>query len=408
MNKGVVLRKSEQAKLALDSLLQALEMFQELNDNHNITSCYLNIGIYFLDNHQADEALKYFYLSLNLSREINDARYECYSLDNIGEAYFNKNELDKASKYLRLALEKAQATDQKESIKTSYKLLYQIAEAQEDYKEAHFIFKQHIKVKEDLINMESHRQISELKLSHDLENKAREAEINYLRNVELKNALDNLSIEQERSQSLLLNILPQEVAEELKEYGKADAKHYDEVSVMFIDIKDFTQTSELLSPVELVMELDILFRGFDDIIEANKLEKIKTIGDAYMCAGGIPMIDENHPVRIIKAALQILEYTKDLKKLRDALHRPSFSVRIGVHTGPVVAGIVGHKKFAYDIWGDTVNTASRIESAGEAGKVNISQATYDLIQHDFHCQHRGKLPMKHKADSEMYFVLSPK
>jgi adenylate cyclase len=408
MNKGVVLRNSENAKDALGALLQALEMFKTLNDQQNITRCYLNIGIYFLDNHQPDEALKYFNLSLNLSREINDSRYECYSLDNMGEAYFNKGDLDQASAHLKLALDKAQATGQKESIKTSYKLLYQIAEEKEEYKEAHFIFKQHIQVKEELLNMEGHRQINELKLSHDLENKAREAEINHLRNVELKNALDSLSLEQKRSQTLLLNILPEEVAEELKENGRAEAKHYDQVSVMFIDIKDFTQTSELLSPVELVKELDNLFRGFDDIIDHHKLEKIKTIGDAYMCAGGIPIVEDDHPKRIVKASLEMLQYAQKLKDERDKSGRPAFAIRIGIHTGPVVAGIVGSRKFAYDIWGDTVNTASRIESAGEAGKVNISQATYELIKDDFICQYRGKLPMKHKADSEMYFVLSDK
>ena len=215
---------------------------------------------------------------------------------------------------------------------------------------------------------------------------------------------NNVQNEKERSDNLLLNILPEEVAEELKAKGSSDAKMINHATVLFTDFKEFTALSEKMSPTELVAEINECFSIFDTITEKYNIEKIKTIGDSYMAAGGLPTPNETHPEDIVRAALEIQEYMQKHKQERKANGRLYFEVRIGIHTGPVVAGIVGVKKFQYDIWGDTVNTASRMESSGEAGKVNISGATYELVKDKFTCTHRGKIEAKGKGEVDMYFV----
>ncbi len=215
-----------------------------------------------------------------------------------------------------------------------------------------------------------------------------------------------LQIEKDRSENLLLNILPEEIAEELKENGYAEAKNFDFTSILFTDFKGFTKTSETLSPKELVTELNSCFKAFDGIIEKFKIEKIKTIGDAYMAVGGLPKPYDFSVKNTVLAALEMQEFIIKRKKRNDLLKLPSFEMRVGIHTGPVVAGIVGIKKFQYDIWGDTVNTASRMESNGEVGKVNISETTYNLLKNDpdFLFEHRGKIAVKGKGEVTMYFV----
>lgn len=221
---------------------------------------------------------------------------------------------------------------------------------------------------------------------------------------EIERQKDEIEYERERSDKLLLNILPEETAEELKEKGSATPKHYDLVSVLFTDFKGFTNIAEKLTPQELVAELNNCFLEFDKIIDKYNLEKIKTIGDAYMCAGGIPIENTTNPVDIAKAGLEIKDYMENLKKEREAAGEDFWELRIGIHTGPVVAGVVGKNKFAYDIWGDAVNTASRMESSGVPGKVNISGTTYEIIKDQFECTYRGKVQAKNKGEIDMYIV----
>ncbi|MEZ4805020.1 MAG: adenylate/guanylate cyclase domain-containing protein [Bacteroidia bacterium] len=210
--------------------------------------------------------------------------------------------------------------------------------------------------------------------------------------------------EKERSDKLLLNILPPEVAKELKEKGTAEAKQYDQVTVMFTDFIGFTKIAETLTPTELVQEIHECFKSFDEIIKKYNIEKIKTIGDSYMCVGGLPVANTSNPIDVVSAAIEIQEFMKAHLAARTLDGRLGFETRIGIHTGPVVAGIVGITKFAYDIWGDTVNTASRLENSGQAGKVNISGATYELIKHKFKCEYRGKIEVKNKDAIDMYFI----
>ncbi|MBL7950797.1 MAG: hypothetical protein JNM62_03695 [Flavobacteriales bacterium] len=223
---------------------------------------------------------------------------------------------------------------------------------------------------------------------------------------EVQERTAELRKEKERSDELLLNILPAEVAEELKSQGSAAARHFDEASVLFTDFKGFTSMAAQVDAGELLKELNTCFHAFDDIIDAHGVEKIKTIGDAYMCAGGLPDPRSAGPLAVVLAALEMQEFMLKRRVERMAEGKPAFEMRLGIHTGPVVAGIVGVKKFQYDIWGDTVNTASRMESTGEVGRVNISGATYAAVKDSpgLSFKPRGHVEVKGKGAMEMYFV----
>lgn len=226
--------------------------------------------------------------------------------------------------------------------------------------------------------------------------------------IALLEANEALANEKSQSDKLLRNILPDEVADELKSTGKANAKHYKKVSVLFTDFKGFTVRSATMTPEEVIEELNKCFSAFDAIIEKYNLEKIKTIGDAYMCAGGLPNANESNPVDAIRAGLAMQEYMTAYKKKCIAKGEPFYECRLGINTGEVVAGVVGTKKFAYDIWGDTVNTASRAESSGAVGLVNITETTYELVKDIFTCEYRGDIEVKGKGLMKMYFVLGEK
>ncbi|MCB0570394.1 MAG: hypothetical protein KDC66_11545 [Phaeodactylibacter sp.] len=213
-----------------------------------------------------------------------------------------------------------------------------------------------------------------------------------------------LELEKHKSEELLLNILPAETAEELKKFGAAKAKRHELVTVMFSDFKGFSRISEQMDPEDLVAEIDYCFRAFDEIMEKYGLEKIKTVGDAYLCVGGIRDDDGDEATRVTLAAMEIQAFMEGLGIQRQLETKPFFEARIGIHTGPLVAGIVGIKKFAYDIWGDTVNLASRMETNGEAGRVNISETTYQLVRPLFSCAFHGKFTETDGEDINMYFV----
>jgi len=226
-----------------------------------------------------------------------------------------------------------------------------------------------------------------------------------LKNLEIRNK--ELETEKAKSEALLLNILPEEVANELKDTNRTTARSFDYVSVMFLDIKDFTILSEQQRPEDVIKGLDEYFEAFDRLVVQHNLEKIKTIGDAYMCAAGLPSGNENHAPDIVHTAFLMLEAAHRISFRRKQENKIGYELRVGINSGPVVAGVVGIKKFAYDIWGDTVNTAARMQQMGEAGKINISGTTYELVKDKFTCTYRGKLRAKHKGDIDMYFVDGP-
>jgi PAS domain S-box-containing protein len=211
---------------------------------------------------------------------------------------------------------------------------------------------------------------------------------------EQKNMADNL----------LLNIFPYEIAEQLKIKGYATPKHYRMVSIMFTDFVDFSKLSEQLSMRDLIKDLSMYFEKFDQITKSHYIEKIKTIGDSYMCAGGLPIRNKSNPIDTVLAALEIQKFVNDTNLIKESNNQPKWNIRLGIHTGEVIAGVIGKSKMAYDIWGDAVNTASRMESSGEANKINISGSTHRHVCKYFNCTYRGKVEVRNMGEIDMYFV----
>lgn len=241
--------------------------------------------------------------------------------------------------------------------------------------------------------------------------------IGYLLSLQLSSAIRNansfeelnllyseIEKEKQKSEKLLLNILPAQIAEELKHTGRVKPVYYSSASVLFTDFENFSTIAELMEPEDLVKELDYCFSYFDRVIEKYNLEKLKTIGDSYMCCGGIPQTNHTHPLDVIMAALQIQKFMAFRKIKKSKQNLPYWDIRIGIHSGSLLSGVIGKKKFVYDVWGDTVNLASRMESSGVAGQINISQATFDLVKDSFEVEHRGKILAKNMGEVDMYLI----
>ncbi|MBK8847326.1 MAG: hypothetical protein IPO27_12595 [Bacteroidetes bacterium] len=266
-----------------------------------------------------------------------------------------------------------------------------------------FLLTQRFEVeKEDVLQKESETQLRLMEKT--LENERIVRNQNKMLEQKVEERTRDLQMEKQKSDDLLLNILPAETANELKLHGKALAKSFDMVTVMFTDFKDFTTVSEKVSAEVLVEEINTCFSTFDLILQKHNVEKIKTIGDAYLCVTGLPVSSSTHAEDMLNAALEIRDFMEKRKQEQTARGGFSFQIRLGMHTGPIVAGIVGLKKYAYDIWGDTVNFAARMEQNSEAGKINISGTTYELIKDKYNCSYRGKIPAKNKGELDMYFA----
>jgi class 3 adenylate cyclase len=222
--------------------------------------------------------------------------------------------------------------------------------------------------------------------------------------IELSHARQALEAEKVRSDALLLNILPATVADELKSRNEVEPRHYDSVTIMFTDFKGFTRIAEAAEPRTLINDLNQYFSAFDEITERHNLEKLKTIGDAYMCAGGLPEENRSHPIDACRAAMEIQDFMARTNRQREKMRLPPWELRIGLHTGPIMAGVVGKKKFTYDIWGDAVNVAARMESIGEAGRIALSESTYHRVKHLFDCEHLGPVEAKNRGLLETYLI----
>ena len=232
-----------------------------------------------------------------------------------------------------------------------------------------------------------------------------DADGNLNRIVAVETDISKLYIEKKKTEELLANLFPYEISEQLKRRGKAKSKKYKMVTVLFADFENFTTLTKTMTVDELITELNRYVRKFDEIIETHYLEKIKTMGDAYMCAGGLPLKNYSNPFDVVLASLEIQKFVNDMGRVKTSWGERPWKLRLGIHTGRVMAGVIGTKKFAYDIWGNTVNIASRMEETGEVGKVNVSGTTWEYIKDYFDCTYRGKIHIKNNVeDIDMYFV----
>jgi len=405
---------------------------------------------------QFDTALVYNERILDLLGQLGDPFRLAAASINTGEILTRLKHYDEAKVYLNKGIEYARSVGAKQWLSNAHAGLYDIAYAQGDAVTALEQFKLHIAYQDSITNEANTRKAVQVQMQYDFDKKEAESKAEQEKKDQRQRMVRNsiagglafallflgvvwrqrnkIAKARKRSDELLLNILPEEVAEELKAKGSAEAVHIDQVTVLFTDFKGFTAMSEMVTPQQLVQDLNECFSAFDHITAKYGIEKIKTIGDAYMAAGGLPTPNTTHATDVIMAALEMRDFIAEGKARKIAAGLPYFEVRIGIHTGPVVAGIVGVKKFQYDIWGDTVNTASRMESSGEVGKVNISEATYALVKNAFIGEDgvasthrvvrnnasdgadqpvtrpaftftsRGKVQAKGKGEMEMYFA----
>ncbi|CAK9252041.1 unnamed protein product [Sphagnum jensenii] len=443
-NIGVVMLRFGMVAGALDMHFQALKINQELGETERVGVSLQNIGMAYYSQGDYDYALEKYKESLDIAQKINDKVRAIQLMINIGSVLIRKNDFAGARKYYKRCYEESRTIGYQHGLIASLHNLADIELNKGNYQESikhymesihiargtghilHIIsamtgmgrsygllgryrkaleyYKQYISLRDDMINKETSRTITEIKTRYEVEKKEKEAEISRLRNTELKSALDALTAAKEQSDELLLNILPRDVAEELKDKGSVTARYYEHAAVLFIDVKDFTSLSEHLSPHELVSVIDVYFSLFDSIIGEYAIEKIKTIGDAYLCVAGLPVPDEQSAVTAVRAAIQIRDTVSRLNKMRRDNDLLCFEFRFGLHVGPVIAGVVGQRKFEYDIWGDTVNTAARMEQLSDAGHINITGETHQLLRDAFECSYRGKIEAKNKGLLDMYFV----
>lgn len=415
---------------ALIYTLEAESMFGRINYPLGEAYSLGNMGMIYAkmgDDRQAEAKMNEAIVLLEQMREHYPI---AVYLNYIADIYLEKGENATALVYAKRSLALSQKNGLKQQVSEAYLKLSQIYEKIGNLAESFRYYRNHITYKDSVNNIVSVQQMADLRTNFEVSRKQIEVD---LLNQQKKNQQiiviatavatvliailafglfrryrfireTNLIIEKEknRSESLLLNILPKETAQELKLHGKVQAKRFDSVTVLFADFKGFTQYAEKLSPEQLVEKVDFYFSRFDEIMQKYGLEKIKTVGDAYMCAAGLPFPTADHARQMVMAAMEMAEIVRNAQStLTDD---PAFEVRIGINTGPVVAGVVGTKKFAYDIWGDTVNIASRMESNSSPGKINISETTYALVKDYFDCEFRGELDVKNKGLMKMYFV----
>ncbi len=400
-NMGVVLNQQQKFEEAHAANKKAYELSVELDEKFKQVEILNNIGANEEARGMYPAAQATFEKCLILCKEQCLSVYELRCMLNLGSVQLKVSNYDKSEKFLKEALQLAEVKNDKHAIRVACEHLSELYENQGKLREAFDYFKRYVEIKNEVLNLQNLQQLGQLQMRYNMDKKAREAEINRLRHVELKLAFENLQKEKKKSEELLLNILPEEVAEELKENGHAKARLFENVTVLFTDFVNFTRISERLSPEELVGELHACFSAFDEIINRYGIEKIKTVGDAYLAVSGLPLSNPDHANDMMNAAFEIRDFIQQRRIIKGD---KTFDLRIGINSGSVVAGIVGTRKFAYDVWGDTVNVAARMEQNGQAGKVNISEATYQLVNPFFNCYYRGEIAAKNKGEMKMYFV----
>lgn len=419
---------------AIPHFSESIKLFEQIGFDIGVAYNLGNMGMVYAK--QGDDKLAL--ANINKAMAILEEQQDYYGISEylayMSDIYLSRNEIPTALSYAERSLELALSKGLKDQLSETNLKLATLHEQLGNTDISYHYYKDHIAYRDSINNLVSIQKMADLETSYQVSRKQSEVDLLnqqkkiqkiiafstgagmfligimaiglYRRNKIIQKAKQLIEVEKDRSEALLLNILPFEIAEELKANGSAEAREFEKVCILFTDFKGFTQTAEKLSAQELVHEINQCFIAFDHICEEFDLEKIKTIGDSFMAAGGIPMPSEEAVKNMVLAGLKMQRFISERKKQLHAEEKPSFEMRLGIHTGPVVAGIVGVKKFQYDLWGDTVNTASRMESNGEVGKVNISQQTYEFLRSDpeFVFEKRGEIMVKGKGALEMYFV----
>ncbi len=390
-----------------------------------------NIGMVYANTGQSDLAETNILEAMRILEELEDYYPICTYLISISDIYLEKGDERTALNYRTKSLQIAKKYGLKDQISNANLKLSELSERTGNMAESFKYYKNHIAYRDSVNNIQSVQHMADVRTNFEVSQKQIEVDLLsqqkknqriiviasiitsvliflltiglYRRYKFIKDTNVIIEAEKNRSESLLLNILPEETALELKQHGTVQAKKFESVTVLFSDFKGFTALAERVTPEQLVKSIDFYFKEFDKIMTKYGLEKIKTIGDAYMCAGGLPSVSKTHAINVIMAAREMIELVKNLLRTQDDLTH--FEIRIGVHTGPVVAGIVGSMKWQYDIWGDTVNIASRMESMSEVGMVNLSETTYLAIKDKFPCEYRGTFDVKNRGPLKMYFLL---
>jgi class 3 adenylate cyclase len=421
---NLVLSKPDSALLFFE---RSGPLFKALDSKIGLAYNLGNKGLAYAQLGQNTIAEKNISEAISILEELGDYFPICVYLTYMSDMYLLRDEWDGAFGAAQRSLEMAQQYGLKNQISDAYLKLSELHEKRGNVAESLKLYKSHIKFKDsvrnitqvqNMANQEVARRQIEVDLAEQRNKNQRNITIGtvialfligllafglYRRNRFIRKTKEIIENERDRSESLLLNILPEETAAELKINGKVKAKKFESVTVLFTDFKGFTHYSENLDPEKLVETVGVYFSKFDDIMEKYGLEKIKTIGDSYMCAGGLPYPTTDHANKMVQAAFEIVDFVNEAK--RNAQEgQIYFDIRVGINTGMVVAGVVGSKKFSYDIWGDTVNVASRMESMSEPGKINISKSTYELIKSNFVCEYRGEIEAKNRGKVKMYFV----
>jgi len=417
--------------LALQNFEEAEQLFK--NADYLIGTAYTlgNIGKVYAQQGKDDLAKANISEALKILEEFEDYYAISEYLVAMSDIYAKQNDWTIALDYAHRSLRLAQKYGLKKQVSDTNLKLSELYKHTGNYQESNKYLSNHIVYRDSVPSIELEREMANLR--HDYEVSQKQVEVDLL-NQQKRNQKTiviatiiallllvilayglyrryhfiketNIIIEEEkdRSENLLLNILPKETAQELKQSGKVKAQKFESITVLFTDFEGFTGYAENLSPEKLVQSVDYYFSEFDKIMEKHNLEKIKTIGDSYMCAGGLHYHKKDHAIKMVLAAFEIVEFVNVAKKT-NFKNETRFDIRIGINTGSVVAGVVGTKKFAYDIWGDTVNIASRMESSSESGKINVSEYTYELIKGKFDCEYRGTIEVKNRGVMKMYFV----
>lgn len=426
----------------LDSALtytsEALLVFNKVNSLIGQAYSLGNTGMIYAEKGNDVIAEKNINHAIKILEELEDYYPISVYLTYMSDIYVRKKDFTKAVNYAQRSLDLAQKYGLKEQISDANLKLFEINQQKGNFEASVGYLQNYYTYRDSIVNIEAVEKMADLRTNYEVSQKQAEidlkdAEVGLLnekqrsqrvtliatalglglfliltlglfrRNRFVQKTSDLIQKEKDRSDQLLLNILPEETALELKDNGKVIPKKFESVTVMFTDFEAFTKYSQNLTPELLVKSVDYYFSKFDEIIDKYGLEKIKTIGDSYMVAGGLPFPSEDHAQKMLNAAFEISEFI-DATRNNGVREITRFDVRIGIHTGPVVAGVVGTKKFAYDIWGDTVNIASRLESNSEPGKINISDSTYKLVKDQYNCTYRGEIQAKNKGMMKMYFV----